>query len=87
MYVCIEYKTWQVKYDLFGDKILVFDKGTSNLISIKMPVDNNNIEFEGCNGCYLWQPKKGYLNITLGNLSATQPIALLIWPPLLIESD
>ena len=28
------------------------------------------------------EPKKGYLNFTLGNLWATQPIALLIWPPL-----
>ena len=28
------------------------------------------------------EPKKGYLNFTLGNLGATQPIALLIWPPL-----
>ena len=37
------------------------------------------------------EPKKGYLNFTLGNLWATQPIALLIWPPLqvlkLIISD
>ena len=31
------------------------------------------------------EPKKGYLNFTLGNLWATQPIALLIWPPLLIR--
>ena len=30
------------------------------------------------------EPKKGYLNFTLGNLWATQPIALLIWPPLQI---
>ena len=29
------------------------------------------------------KPKKGYLNFTLGNLLATQPIALLNWPPLL----
>ena len=29
------------------------------------------------------EPKKGYVNFTLGNLWATQPIALLIWPPLL----
>ena len=29
------------------------------------------------------EPKKGYLNFTLGNLWATQPIALLIWPPLI----
>ena len=28
------------------------------------------------------EPKKGYLNFTLGNLWATQPIALLIWPTL-----
>ena len=28
------------------------------------------------------EPKKGYLNFALGNLWATQPIALLIWPPL-----
>ena len=28
------------------------------------------------------EPKKGYLNFTLGNLWATQPVALLIWPPL-----
>ena len=28
------------------------------------------------------EPKKVYLNFTLGNLWATQPIALLIWPPL-----
>ena len=28
------------------------------------------------------EPKKGYLNFILGNLWATQPIALLIWPPL-----
>ena len=28
------------------------------------------------------EPKKGYLNFTLGNLWATQPIALLILPPL-----
>ena len=28
------------------------------------------------------EPKQGYLNFTLGNLWATQPIALLIWPPL-----
>ena len=77
MYVCIEYKTWQVKYDRFGDKILVFDKGTSNLISIKMPVDNNNIEFEGCNGCYLWQTKKGlpkyYFRQPLGNPTYSSP--------------
>ena len=29
------------------------------------------------------EPKKGYLNFTLGNLWATQPMALLILPPLL----
>ena len=28
------------------------------------------------------EPKQGYLSFTLGNLWATQPIALLIWPPL-----
>ena len=28
------------------------------------------------------EPRKGYLNIILGNLWATQPIVLLIWPPL-----
>ena len=28
------------------------------------------------------EPKKGYPNLILGNLWATQPIALLIWPPL-----
>ena len=32
------------------------------------------------------EPKKGYLNFTLGNLWATQPMALLIWPPLKEES-
>ena len=31
------------------------------------------------------EPKKGYLNFTLGNLWETQPIALLIWPPLNIS--
>ena len=30
------------------------------------------------------EPEKGYLNFTLGNLWATQPIALLIWPPLVL---
>ena len=35
------------------------------------------------NGSNFGEPKKGYLNVTLGNLWATQPIALLIWPPLL----
>ena len=34
------------------------------------------------NGSNFGEPKKGYLNVTLGNLWATQPIALLIWPPL-----
>ena len=29
------------------------------------------------------EPKKGYLNFTLGNLWATS-VALLIWPPLLL---
>ena len=28
------------------------------------------------------EPKKGYLNLTLCNYWATQPMALLIWPPL-----
>ena len=28
------------------------------------------------------EQKKGYLDFTLGHLWATQPIALLIWPPL-----
>ena len=28
------------------------------------------------------EPKKGYPNLILGNLWATQPVALLIWPPL-----
>ena len=33
------------------------------------------------------EPKKGYLNFTLGNLWATQPIALLIWPPLQMYTE
>ena len=49
-----------------------------------MPVDNNNIQFEGyftvCMKVLTYgEPKMGYLNFTLGN----QPIALLIWPPLI----
>ena len=32
---------------IFLERNLVFDKGTSNLISFRMPVANNNIEFEG----------------------------------------
>ena len=32
------------------------------------------------------EPEKGYLNFTLGNLWATQPIALLIWPPFGFET-
>ena len=31
------------------------------------------------------EPKKGYPNLILGNLWATQPIALLIWPPLVVS--
>ena len=30
------------------------------------------------------KPKKRYQNFTLGNLWATQPMALLIWPPLML---
>ena len=64
-------------------KVWFFDKGTSNLISIRTPVDNNTLNLRdilkyACNGCNLWQAKKGLPNFTSGNLWATQPIALLI---------
>ena len=55
-----------------------------------MPVDSNNTELKLGGIFYTMhvmvltygEPKKGYLNLTLGNLWATQPIAFLIWPPL-----
>ena len=57
-----------------------------------MPVDSNNTELKFLGIFYSMhvmvltcvKPKKGYLNFTLGNLWATQPIALLIWPPLVM---
>ena len=42
-----------------------------------MPVDNNNIEFK-----ILRDILQYACNFTLGRLWATQPIALLNWPPL-----
>ena len=54
-----------------------------------MPVDNNNIEFEGylqyaCNGCNLWQAEKGlpkfYFRQPLGNLTYSSPnLAILVF--------
>ena len=60
---------------------MVFDKGTSNIISIRMPVDNNKFEFKGyftvCNGCILWRAKKVlpkfYSRQPLGNPTYSSP--------------